>query len=89
MSQDFARIAAQMSRDVYLNLRQSVELGRWPDGRKLTAEQRATSLQAIIAWEALHLPEHERAGYIDKPECASHEHEEQPVNWRSGDKHNA
>ena len=89
MSQDFTRIAAQMSREVYENLRRSVELGRWPDGRPLSAEQRATSLQAVIAWEAIHLPEQQRSGHIDKPDCATDSHDEQPVNWRTGGKHDA
>lgn len=89
MSQDFARIAGQMGRDVYEGLRRAVELGRWPDGRLLTAEQRQTSLQAIIAWETIHLPEQERAGYIEKPGCASDGHDEQPVNWRTGGQQDA
>jgi uncharacterized protein len=87
MNEDFTRVAAQMSREVYENLRRSVELGRWPDGRSLSAEQRATSLQAVIAWESIHLPEQQRSGYIDKPGCATDSHDEQPVNWRTGSKH--
>jgi uncharacterized protein len=89
MSQDFARTAAQMSRDVYESLRRAVELGRWPDGRTLSREQRETSLQAIIAWEQVHLPEAQRTGYIEKPDCATDSHDEQPVNWRQGGKHDA
>ena len=89
MSENFARAAAQMSRDVYQSLRRSVELGRWPDGRQLTAEQRQTSLQAVIAWETMNLPEEERTGYIAKPDCATDSHQEQPVNWRSGGKQDA
>lgn len=89
MSQDFAQTAVQLSREVYENLRRAVELGRWPDGRTLTAEQRQTSLQAMIAWEQAHLPEHERSGYIGKPDCATDSIEEQPVNWRTGGKQDA
>ncbi|MEE4251798.1 MAG: DUF1315 family protein [Alcanivoracaceae bacterium] len=89
MSENFARTAAQMSREVYQSLRRAVELGRWPDGRPLTAEQRQTSLQAVIAWEALNLPEQERTGFIAKPDCASDGQAEQPVNWRSGGKQDA
>ncbi|QSP93396.1 DUF1315 family protein [Marinobacter salinisoli] len=52
---------------VYRNLRQSVELGKWPDGRPLTREQREISLQAIIHYEDLHgVPAQERTGYIDR-----------------------
>ncbi|WP_229147035.1 YeaC family protein [Alcanivorax sp. 1008] len=89
MSEDFARTAAQMSRDVYQSLRRSVELGRWPDGRQLTAEQRQTSLQAVIAWEAANLPEEERTGFIARPDCATDSSAEQPVNWRTGGKQDA
>ncbi|MDF1629425.1 MAG: DUF1315 family protein [Alcanivoracaceae bacterium] len=89
MSEDFTRTAAQMSRDVYQSLRRSVELGRWPDGRQLTAEQRQTSMQAVIAWEAANLPEQQRTGFIAKPDCATDSHAEQPVNWRTGGKQDA
>lgn len=89
MSQDFAQAAVQLSREVYENLRRAVELGRWPDGRTLTAEQRQTSLQAVIAWEQANLPEHERSGYIAKPGCATDSAAEQPVNWRTGGKQDA
>lgn len=52
---------------VYRSLRLSIELGKWPDGRKLTPEQREISLQAVIYYENLHgVPEEERTGYIDR-----------------------
>lgn len=52
---------------VYRNLRQSIELGKWPDGRKMTAEQRAISLEAVIYYENKHnIPEEERVGYLDR-----------------------
>ncbi|AOY88270.1 hypothetical protein BKP64_08885 [Marinobacter salinus] len=52
---------------VYRSLRQSIELGKWPDGRKLTPEQREISLQAVIYYETLHnVPEEQRTGYIDR-----------------------
>ncbi|MDY6840238.1 MAG: DUF1315 family protein [Pseudomonadota bacterium] len=52
---------------VYRSLRQSIELGKWPDGRKLTPEQREISLEAVIYYENLHkVPEEERTGYLDR-----------------------
>jgi len=52
---------------VYRNLRQAIELGKWPDGRKMTAEQRAISLEAVIYYENKHnIPEEERVGYLDR-----------------------
>ena len=64
--------------DIVARLRTAVEIGKWPNGVALTAEQRQISMQAVIAWEANNLPEHERSGYIDKgtkeegDECDSH-----------------
>ena len=48
----------------YQNLKQSIELGRWPNGERMTPEQRDLSLQALIAYEHKHLPESERVGYM-------------------------
>lgn len=59
-----------MTPEIYQNLRQSLELGRWPNGERLTDEQRETGLQAIIAWEYEHVPETERVGYMPQ-KCQS------------------
>lgn len=68
---EFAKIIEQMNPNVYQRLKNAVELGKWPDGRPLTEEQRETSLQAVIAYEVdRNFPEHERTGYIEGS-CAS------------------
>lgn len=59
-------LVATMSPQLHASLKTAVELGRWPSGERLTAEQRAHCLQAIIAWDELHLPEQQRVGYIDR-----------------------
>lgn len=46
-----------------------MEIGKWSDGGKLTAEQRELSLQAMIAWEIQNLPEEQRTGYMGPQEC--------------------
>jgi uncharacterized protein YeaC (DUF1315 family) len=51
-------------------LKQAVELGKWPDGRVLSAVDRATALEAVLAWEHRHVPETERTGYMPA-KCAS------------------
>jgi len=63
---DYRRLIQNMTPQVYRSLKRAVELGKWPDGRPVTREQRQEAMQAIIAWGELHLPEHERVGYIDK-----------------------
>lgn len=52
--------------ETYQNLKRAVELGKWPDGVRLTQEQREQCMQAVIAYDAKHLPEEERVGHIDK-----------------------
>lgn len=57
--------------EIYQNLKLAVEIGKWPDGRKLTQEQKELTLQALIAWEIQNLPEEERIGYMGPQECSS------------------
>ena len=64
MTNEFQQLISNIKPDVYQNLKTAVEVGRWPNGVKLTAEQRHLSLQAIIAYEVKHLPPEERTGYV-------------------------
>ena len=82
------KMLAALTPELVDSFRRAIETGKWPDGRRLTEAQRATCLQAVIAWEHHHLPETARTGYIDKGEkdgetCDEpHHHEEQPVSFR-------
>lgn len=59
-------LLASMTPEVHQRLKTAIELSRWPNGERLTAEQLELSLQAVIAWDELHLPETERVAYIDR-----------------------
>lgn len=59
-------ILATMTPELVARFRTAIEIGKWPDGRVLTAEQRATCMQAVLVWEHAHLPEDQRTGYIDR-----------------------
>ena len=63
---DYREMIAGMSPEVYQNLKRSVETGKWPDGRPLSAEQRENAMQAVIAWGVKYLPAPERVGSIDR-----------------------
>lgn len=85
----FEALVASLTPELVAAFRRAVEIGKWPDGRRLTDAQRQTCLQAVIAWEHRHLPAHERTGYIDKGEkegqtCADHDHHapDAPVRFR-------
>jgi uncharacterized protein YeaC (DUF1315 family) len=67
----YDELIERLDPQVYRSLKQSLELGKWPDGRKLTKEQREISLEAIIFYENKHnVPEQERVGYLDRGEKA-------------------
>lgn len=59
-------LIAAMTPDIYQNMKQALELGRWGDGRAVTPEQKANSLEAMIRYEHLNnIAETERVGYVD------------------------
>jgi uncharacterized protein len=63
---DYRQLIDSMTPEIYRSLRRAVEIGKWPDGRPLSPEQRSESLQALIVWGELHLPESDRIGFIDR-----------------------
>ncbi len=83
---DFAELIRNITPEIYQNLKRAVELGKWPDGQPLTDEQKALSLQAIIAYDNTHHDEEERVGYIDRghkaegESCGSHD-DTQPLKF--------
>ena len=60
-----------MSSDVVGSLRLAVELGKWGDGARLNPQQIDFCMQAIILYEAKHLPEQKRVGFDLSASCKS------------------
>ncbi|MBU1284439.1 MAG: DUF1315 family protein [Gammaproteobacteria bacterium] len=67
----FLEAIENITPEIYQSLKLAVEIGKWPDGRKLSQEQKELTLQALIAWETHNLPEEERIGYMGPQECSS------------------
>ncbi len=75
--------------EAYENLRNAVAIGKWPDGRVVSPEQKENCMQAIIAYERKHVPLEERTGYVP-PKSHSHcggegeisEPEDKPLKWQ-------
>lgn len=69
--------------DIYEKFKTAVEIGKWPDGNRLSAEQKEICLQAIIAYEAKYLAEDQRTGYVPPKEnpCDTSEEQEKPLKW--------
>ena len=68
---DFIKMIDNIDPDTYASLKQALELGKWPDGSKLTREQKELTMMAIIGWEQKNLPEEQRSGYLGGDQCAS------------------
>jgi len=67
--------------DIYQQLQKAVETGKWPDGRKISEEQRSLCMQAIIAYDQ-RKPESERTGYVPPKESAcAIEDKPKPIKW--------
>jgi uncharacterized protein YeaC (DUF1315 family) len=60
----YEELIERLDPNVYRNLKQAIELGKWPDGREI-------SLEAVIYYEEKHnVPEEQRVGYLDRGEKA-------------------
>ncbi len=68
----YEELIQRLDPTVYQNLRRAIELGKWPDGRKVSDEQRRICLEAVIHYEHTHnIPEQDRVGYIERNNCGS------------------
>ena len=65
----YEELIRQLDPSIYQRLRESLQLGKWPDGRALTEEQKRICMEAIIWYENEHnIPEEARSGYIERPD---------------------
>ncbi len=74
--------------EVVAGMKRALETGRWPDGRALSAEQREHCMSAVILWDAEHLPEEARTGFIDRGHKDGEQCDddvEQPLRWAQED----
>lgn len=63
---EIQEIVKTLTPEIYQSMRTAIELGKWADGRKLTPEQRANTIQMVIYYEHLHnIPANERVGHME------------------------
>ena len=83
---DFQQLIDIITPEIYESFKKAVELGKWPDTRPLSAEQRELCMQAIIAYEQ-RVPEDQRTGYVPPKStpCDSdtQPQDEQPLKWQN------
>lgn len=75
---DFIAAAQGLDRIAVDNLRRALEIGRWPDGRAVSAAQREICLQTVIAWERVHRADGERSGHVPTTGACAVEEDEAP-----------
>ena len=69
---NFEDAAESISPEIYERFKLAVELGKWPDGRLLSQEQKEICLQAMMLFEAKNgLDESDRVGFIDRTKKTS------------------
>ncbi|QCF25417.1 DUF1315 family protein [Hydrocarboniclastica marina] len=67
----FADAARQLDPEIYRRLRHALELGKWPDGRVLSEQQKMITMEAVLHYEQSNdIPENERVGYLES-QCKS------------------
>ncbi|UTW13776.1 YeaC family protein [Marinobacterium rhizophilum] len=71
---NYEQLIEAMTPDMHRSLKLAVEIGKWPNGERLSEEQRTLCLRAVIAYDQSRLPESERTGFIDRtrPDGAQH-----------------
>ena len=62
---DYQQLVKSMTPEIYQNLKDAVERGKWPDGKAVSREQREHCMQAMIIWGEINLSENERIGFVD------------------------
>ena len=63
---DYNTLISQMTPEIYENLKSSLELSKWPNGQRMTEQQKELCMEAVIAYEYKFKSEQQRTGYIEK-----------------------
>ena len=81
---DLQQLLKSITPEIYQQLQKAVEIGKWPDGRSITEDQRSLCMQAIIAYDQRQ-PEDQRTGYVppvpNRSSACDSSDSEQPLKW--------
>lgn len=78
---DIESLITSLDATTFASLRRAIEVGKFPDGRRLTDHQRELCMEAVLVWESRNLPPEMRTGYIDRgrktegERCAGDDHD--------------
>ncbi|AJQ95240.1 DUF1315 family protein [Gynuella sunshinyii] len=78
---DYNTLINQMTPEIYQTLKSSLELSKWPNGQRMSEQQKESCMEAIIAYEYRFKNEQERTGYIEKGKKITQQGvQESPIN---------
>ncbi len=69
----FEELLSSITPEVHSKLKQAIELGRWENGDRLSKEQVELCMQAVIAYDEIHLNDEQKIGYIDRAKLQAKE----------------
>ena len=64
-------LVGSLTPDMVNDLKRAIEIGKFPNNRAVSEEQRELMIEATILYDALKLPEEERTGFIHRKKQAS------------------
>lgn len=67
---EYNQLIAQLTPEVYLRLKTAIETGKWPDGRVLSQDQKASCLEAVLRYQTMKLDATQHSGYMSD-KCVS------------------
>ena len=61
---DYEKLIASMTPDTYNRLKTAIEMGKWPNGVRLTEAQLELCMEAVLRWQIEHLEPQQYTGYM-------------------------
>ena len=83
--QSIEQLIAEMTPEIYANLKSAIELSKWNDGSRLNAEQLESCMQAVILYESKNIPYQQRTGFDLAADCSSRRAGSQQSEIEQGD----
>ena len=78
---DFYQRASQLTPDLYRRFKLALELGKWPDGRSVSQQQKAILLEAVILYEDKNIAAGQRLADMEDRCASDPSPEEGPLKW--------
>lgn len=63
---NYLELVKSMTVEMRDRLNTAVQIGRWPDGKALSVEQKESIIEALIAYQALHEPERDEPFMVNE-----------------------